>query len=54
MFSFTGNKKSMWGTSNFYGKGAIQFNTQWKTVTARWKPDDAAAQRMSTAMPTMK
>ena len=23
MFSFTGNKKSMWGTSNFYGKGAV-------------------------------
>jgi len=27
MFSFTGNKASMWGTSNFYGKGAVQFNT---------------------------
>jgi len=23
MFSFTGNKASMWGTSNFYGKGAV-------------------------------
>lgn len=23
MFSFTGNKSSMWGTSNFYGKGAV-------------------------------
>lgn len=23
MFSFTGNKRSMWGTSNFYGKGAV-------------------------------
>jgi malonate-semialdehyde dehydrogenase (acetylating)/methylmalonate-semialdehyde dehydrogenase len=40
MFSFTGNKRSMWGTSNFYGKGAVSFFTQWKTVTARWKPDD--------------
>jgi malonate-semialdehyde dehydrogenase (acetylating)/methylmalonate-semialdehyde dehydrogenase len=29
MFSFTGNKASMWGTSNFYGKGAVTFNTQW-------------------------
>jgi len=37
MFSFTGNKQSMWGTANFYGKGAVQFNTQWKTITARWK-----------------
>jgi len=27
MFSFTGNKASMWGTSNFYGKGAVQFFT---------------------------
>jgi len=54
MFSFTGNKASMWGTANFYGKGAIQFNSQWKTITARWKEDTAEAQRMSTAMPTMK
>jgi malonate-semialdehyde dehydrogenase (acetylating) / methylmalonate-semialdehyde dehydrogenase len=23
MFSFTGNKSSMWGTANFYGKGAV-------------------------------
>lgn len=23
MFSFTGGKESMWGTSNFYGKGAV-------------------------------
>mmetsp|Transcript_5806 Transcript_5806/g.5255 ORF Transcript_5806/g.5255 Transcript_5806/m.5255 type:complete len:239 (-) Transcript_5806:59-775(-) len=39
MFSFTGNKMSMWGTSNFYGKGAVNFYTQFKTVTARWKED---------------
>lgn len=43
MFSFTGNKQSMWGTSNFYGKGAVQFNTQWKTITARWKEESAEA-----------
>lgn len=43
MFSFTGNKASMWGTANFYGKGAVQFYTQWKTVTARWKEDTDAA-----------
>jgi malonate-semialdehyde dehydrogenase (acetylating)/methylmalonate-semialdehyde dehydrogenase len=29
MFSFTGNKQSMWGTANFYGKGAVTFYTQW-------------------------
>ena len=46
MFSFTGNKGSMWGTSNFYGKGAIQFFTQWKTITARWKEETEAAQKL--------
>lgn len=46
MFSFTGNKASMWGTANFYGKGAVQFYTQWKTITARWKPENEEAQRM--------
>lgn len=54
MFSFTGNKASMWGTSNFYGKGAVQFNTQWKTITARWKEEDEAAQALSTKFPTLK
>lgn len=54
MFSFTGNKDSMWGTSNFYGKAAVQFNTQWKTVTARWKEESADAQRLQTAFPSMK
>jgi malonate-semialdehyde dehydrogenase (acetylating)/methylmalonate-semialdehyde dehydrogenase len=54
MFSFTGNKASMWGTSNFYGKGALQFYTQWKTITSRWKPDEEDAMKMSTNFPTMK
>ena len=54
MFSFTGNKASMWGVSNFYGKGAVQFNTQWKTITARWKEESAEAQRLQTHFPTMK
>lgn len=54
MFSFTGNKDSMWGTANFYGKGAVQFNTQWKTITARWKEESAEAQRLQTFFPTMK
>jgi len=46
MFSFTGNKSSMWGTSNFYGKGAVQFNTQWKTITSRWKEETDEAQKL--------
>ena len=54
MFSFTGNKASMWGTANFYGKGAITFFTQWKTITARWKEEKEESQKMSTAMPTLK
>lgn len=54
MFSFTGNKSSMWGTSNFYGKGAVQFFTQWKTITARWKEETDEAQKMQTHFPTMK
>lgn len=54
MFSFTGNKASMWGTANFYGKGAVSFYTQWKTITARWKEDTDEAQKLTTAFPTMK
>lgn len=54
MFSFTGNKASMWGNLNFYGKAGVQFFTQWKTITARWKEDTDAAYKLSTAMPTMK
>ena len=54
MFSFTGNKRSMWGTSNFYGKGAVQFHTQWKTVTSRWKEESDDATKLQTHFPTMK
>jgi len=54
MFSFTGNKASMWGTANFYGKGAVAFNTQWKTITARWKEESEEAQKLTTKFPTLK
>ena len=54
MFSFTGNKRSMWGSNNFYGKGAVNFFTQHKTITARWKEESDDAMKMNTAMPTMK
>jgi malonate-semialdehyde dehydrogenase (acetylating)/methylmalonate-semialdehyde dehydrogenase len=54
MFSFTGNKASMWGTSNFYGKGAVSFFTQWKTITARWKEEKDVAQTLNTNFPVMK
>lgn len=54
MFSFTGNKRSMWGSNNFYGKGALNFFTQYKTITTRWKEDSDDAMKLQTAMPTMK
>jgi malonate-semialdehyde dehydrogenase (acetylating)/methylmalonate-semialdehyde dehydrogenase len=54
MFSFTGNKASMWGTANFYGKSAVNFYTSWKTITARWKDEGADIYNASTNMPTLK
>jgi len=52
MFSFTGNRGSILGDHNFYGKGAVSFYSQWKTVTSNWKVDTNEALSMS--MPTMK
>jgi malonate-semialdehyde dehydrogenase (acetylating)/methylmalonate-semialdehyde dehydrogenase len=51
MFSFTGNKSSFLGDLNFYGKGAVQFYTQAKTVTSKWK---TSTDEFSTAMPLVK
>lgn len=53
MFSFTGNKASIRGDLNFYGKGGVQFFTQWKTITSRWK-DEGDSYKLSTAFPTMR
>ena len=39
-FSFTGNKESILGETNFYGKAGFKFFTQMKTVTTSWKDDD--------------
>uniref|UniRef100_A0A0N5AYF1 Probable methylmalonate-semialdehyde/malonate-semialdehyde dehydrogenase [acylating], mitochondrial n=1 Tax=Syphacia muris TaxID=451379 RepID=A0A0N5AYF1_9BILA len=36
MFSFTGTRGSFIGDDNYYGKGAINFYTQYKTVTQFW------------------
>jgi malonate-semialdehyde dehydrogenase (acetylating)/methylmalonate-semialdehyde dehydrogenase len=36
-FSFTGNKSSIRGDINFYGKGGVNFFTQLKTVTSNWQ-----------------
>jgi len=54
MFSFTGNKGSILGDLNFYGKAGIQFYTQLKTVTSMWRESDAAGLAAQTVMPTMK
>jgi malonate-semialdehyde dehydrogenase (acetylating)/methylmalonate-semialdehyde dehydrogenase len=48
MFSFTGNKKSIRGDLNFYGKAGVNFYTQWKTVTQAWR-DDSFIEQLSTA-----
>eukprot|EP00457_Paulinella_chromatophora_P002587 gb/GEZN01002592.1/.p1 GENE.gb/GEZN01002592.1/~~gb/GEZN01002592.1/.p1 ORF type:complete len:521 (+),score=31.80 gb/GEZN01002592.1/:22-1584(+) len=41
MFSFTGNKKSFQGTSNFYAKAGVNFYTQTKTITSNWRYDES-------------
>ncbi len=40
-FSFTGWRKSFYGDLHAYGKQAVRFYTETKTVTARWFEDDA-------------
>lgn len=47
-FSFTGNKKSILGDLNFYGKAGVNFYTQWKTVTSAWRAD-SYVEKLSTA-----
>jgi len=48
MFSFTGNKRSILGDLNFYGKAGVNFYTQLKTVTSAWRPEEYVEQ-LSTA-----
>lgn len=54
MFSFTGNKGSILGDLNFYGKAGVQFYSQLKTVTSLWRGTDAETLGAHTVMPTMK
>ena len=53
MFSFTGSRGSILGDHNFYGKGAVTFYTQWKTVTSNWKELEGEKTKLSLSMPTM-
>lgn len=39
-FSFTGWRASFYGDLHAYGKQAVRFYTETKTVTARWFEDD--------------
>merc|ERR1712203_282207 len=55
MMSFSGSRGSFLGDSHFYGKQAIHFFTQTKTVTSLWKAEDASSDSKSaTAMPVLK
>ncbi|MFP6805753.1 MAG: CoA-acylating methylmalonate-semialdehyde dehydrogenase [Pseudomonadales bacterium] len=42
-FSFTGWKKSFFGDQHPYGKQAVRFYTETKTITARWFSSDSVA-----------
>jgi malonate-semialdehyde dehydrogenase (acetylating) / methylmalonate-semialdehyde dehydrogenase len=54
MMSFTGNKNSIRGDINFYGKNGVYFFTQIKTIISRWKEETEESHKMSTAMPLHK
>jgi malonate-semialdehyde dehydrogenase (acetylating)/methylmalonate-semialdehyde dehydrogenase len=41
-FSFTGWKQSFFGDQHAYGKQAVRFYTETKTITARWFDEDSA------------
>ncbi|MBV1877272.1 MAG: CoA-acylating methylmalonate-semialdehyde dehydrogenase [Pseudomonadales bacterium] len=43
-FSFTGWKNSFYGDQHAYGKQAVRFYTETKTITARWFSEDAVVQ----------
>ncbi|TKV69232.1 CoA-acylating methylmalonate-semialdehyde dehydrogenase [Marinobacter panjinensis] len=43
-FSFTGWKGSFYGDQHAYGKQAVKFYTETKTITARWFNSDAVAE----------
>ena len=49
-FSFTGAKASMIGDLHGYGKDAVRFYTQHKTVTTRWFDETQAVERLNTTI----
>ncbi|XP_065213363.1 probable methylmalonate-semialdehyde/malonate-semialdehyde dehydrogenase [acylating], mitochondrial [Planococcus citri] len=53
VFSFTGSRGSFHGDLHFYGKQAIYFYTETKTVTQLWNETDATHSVASVSMPTL-
>jgi len=50
LFSFTGSRGSKLGDLGPYGKQAVLFYTQTKTVTSRWFDDEVAAGGVNTTI----
>jgi malonate-semialdehyde dehydrogenase (acetylating)/methylmalonate-semialdehyde dehydrogenase len=50
LFSFTGSRASKLGDLGPYGKQAVMFYTQTKTVTARWFDDDTQSHGVNTTI----
>ena len=50
IFSFTGSRGSKLGDLGPYGKQAVQFYTQTKTVTERWFDDDSTSAGVNTTI----
>jgi malonate-semialdehyde dehydrogenase (acetylating) / methylmalonate-semialdehyde dehydrogenase len=49
-FSFTGAKASIRGDLHAYGKDAVRFYTQHKTVTSRWFDDETTREKVNTTI----
>jgi malonate-semialdehyde dehydrogenase (acetylating)/methylmalonate-semialdehyde dehydrogenase len=54
MFSFTGSRGSIRGEHHFYGKQAVSFFTQVKTITTNWNPQFLPPTQSVGVFPTMK
>uniref|UniRef100_A0A6U8H6P6 methylmalonate-semialdehyde dehydrogenase (CoA acylating) n=1 Tax=Eutreptiella gymnastica TaxID=73025 RepID=A0A6U8H6P6_9EUGL len=54
MFSFTGSRASIRGDHHFYGKQAVSFFTQVKTITSNWNPSFQPSAQSVGVFPTMK
>lgn len=54
MFSWSASKSSIMGSNSLYGKMAIPFWTQTKTVTSLWRSEDAIDSKASVSMPSVR